>query len=95
MNKRTTNRWWIAVCIIVALFMIFSLAPTSLLAEEQADQVPEWAIDDGNNTQDFEIVAEAGLPSSYDMRAEDLVTPVKNQSPWSTCWSFGGIAAAP
>ena len=34
------------------------------------------------------------MPSRYDMRDEEIVTPVKLQYPWGTCWSFGSIAAA-
>lgn len=36
---------------------------------------------------------EEGLPEKYDLRDEDLVTPVKFQNPWGTCWAFGGVAA--
>ena len=34
-----------------------------------------------------------GLPEKYDLRDEGLVTPVKFQNPWGTCWAFGGTAA--
>ena len=34
------------------------------------------------------------MPSRYDMRDEGIVTPVKLQYPWGTCWAFGSIAAA-
>lgn len=34
------------------------------------------------------------LPEKYDLRDQGLVTPVKDQSPWGTCWSFGTIAAS-
>lgn len=34
------------------------------------------------------------LPGTYDLRDEGVVTPVKNQSPWGTCWGFGAIAAS-
>ena len=33
-------------------------------------------------------------PSGVDLRERGVVTPVKDQSPWGTCWSFGAIAAA-
>ena len=41
------------------------------------------------------IIANAGevLPKKYDLRDDGLVTPVKFQNPWGTCWAFGGIAA--
>ena len=37
------------------------------------------------------------LPSKLDLRNVDgkcYVSPVKNQDPWPTCWSFGAVAAA-
>lgn len=35
---------------------------------------------------------ETAFPSSYDSRKEGLVTPVKNQNPFGTCWAFGMAA---
>ena len=34
------------------------------------------------------------FPASFDLRDKGVVTPVKMQNPWSTCWSFAGTAAA-
>lgn len=34
------------------------------------------------------------LPEKFDLREHGLITPVKDQSPWGTCWSFGTIAAS-
>ncbi len=34
------------------------------------------------------------MPTSFDLRDRGTVTPVKDQSPWGTCWSFGSTAAA-
>ena len=36
----------------------------------------------------------AALPSSYDLRDQGVVTPVKLQNPWGTCWGFSAIAAS-
>ena len=33
------------------------------------------------------------FPSKFDLRKRGTVTPVKDQSPWGTCWSHGTIAA--
>lgn len=33
------------------------------------------------------------LPSKLDLRDRGTVTPVKDQSPWGTCWAFATIAA--
>ncbi|MER2183610.1 MAG: C1 family peptidase, partial [Clostridia bacterium] len=34
------------------------------------------------------------FPEKYDLRDYGLVTPVKVQNPWGTCWSFGTVAAS-
>ncbi len=46
--------------------------------------------------------ASAGLPKSYDLRdpngdgdrSDSVVTPVKLQNPWNTCWAFSSVAAS-
>lgn len=34
------------------------------------------------------------FPEKFDLRQRGVVTPVKSQSPFGTCWSFGTIAAS-
>ena len=31
------------------------------------------------------------LPESFDLREQGLVSPVKNQNPYGTCWAFGAV----
>lgn len=38
--------------------------------------------------------ANESLPSTYDLRDLGVVTPVKDQMPWGTCWGFAAIAAS-
>ena len=52
------------------------------------NQAYSWS--DGNGP----IGLQADLPASYDLRDEGVVTPVKLQSPWGTCWGFSAIAAS-
>ncbi len=41
-----------------------------------------------------ETVDMSGFSASYDLRDSGVVSSVKDQSPWGTCWSFGAIAAS-
>lgn len=54
--------------------------------------------DQGRETyQRMPAVDASALPAKLDLRdfnGKNYVSPVKKQSPWGTCWSFGGIAAA-
>ena len=59
---------------------------------QEEPAVPEWAVDDGNVEDGLH--GEAALPTKYDLRSEGVVTPVKFQNPWGSCWAFGGTAAA-
>ncbi len=91
--KKSGKAWQGALSLFVTLAMAFASVPSIAFAnEEPSDQTPEWAVDDG--THDEAITAQAEIPTAYDMRTEGLVTPVKLQNPWSSCWAFGGIAAA-
>ena len=37
---------------------------------------------------------ENALPVRFDLRDNDVVTPIRTQEPWGSCWAFGSIAAA-
>ena len=78
------------MCGLLAGVMAFAV-PVTASADE--GDVPEWAIDDGGD-EDEGLQAHTDFPTAYDLRNEGVVTPVKKQSPWGSCWSFGAIAAA-
>ena len=92
------------VAVVTSIALAFSLAVAPRVASARGaedelavgtmamDGIPEWAVDDG--ADDFALTAQSALPSKYDLRSDGLVTPVKCQSPWQTCWAFAGIAAA-
>jgi C1A family cysteine protease len=39
-------------------------------------------------------VGAMAFPTSYDLRNYNAVTPIRNQNPWGTCWTFGTIASS-
>ena len=50
-------------------------------------------VDDIYTTLEWDSIADT-FPEKFDLRERGTVTPVKNQSPWGTCWSFATIAAS-
>ena len=67
---------------IAAVFLAFITA-AAYIALGQGSVV---LADDIENNSDF--------PSHFDLRDEGLVSYVKDQDPWGSCWSFGTSAAA-
>lgn len=48
-----------------------------------------------NIYDDFAWKSEADIfPAKLDLRGRGTVTPVKDQTPWGSCWSFGTMAAS-
>ena len=43
--------------------------------------------------QKISAAADGSLPVSYDLRAYGRIPPIKNQSPWGTCWAFGALSS--
>ncbi|MBQ9434484.1 MAG: hypothetical protein IJU26_09745 [Synergistaceae bacterium] len=39
------------------------------------------------------ITAAETLPSKFDLRDENRITPIRSQNPWGTCWTFAAVAA--
>ena len=102
MRKTTKMRRSILSSIVaVAMVSSLSFAPALAYAQQGSQALatgsvsggtPEWAIDDGG--AQGAPPAPAGIPATYDLRSEGLVTPVKCQNPWSSGWAFGGTSAA-
>jgi len=58
------------------------------------DQVDNSVIrgDSGSQAPD-RVIDKSAYPERYDLREFGVVTPVKSQEPFGTCWAFGSIAA--
>ena len=65
------------------------------LETHDADTLPIWSESRWNNVaSQLTPQADEGFPAKFDLRDRGVVTPVKQQSPWGTCWAFGAIAAS-
>ena len=93
--KRDANHPWKRTgrCLaagLLALGLSASLVPGAAAA--QPEDLPEWVGSPVKPTASLQDQKE--LPAKFDLRDRGVVTPVKIQNPWGSCWSFGCIAAA-
>lgn len=71
-------------------------------AEEQLAYVEENGANSGADWSEAQwheapLVSQAdesSFPERFDLRDRGIVTPIKLQNPWGSCWSFGALAAA-
>lgn len=62
--------------------LITSDGNTSMAWEDSSDLMPQGLSQ-----------SRAALPPAYDLRAEGRSTPVKEQAPFGSCWTFGPLSA--
>ena len=66
--------------------------------EMEPDYLPELEVvrmggtDITAGLDDFMTFSNEELPKKFDLRDDGIVTSVKNQNPWGTCWSFATMA---
>lgn len=91
---KSQKRWRKAIASLLSVVAIIVGLASEKPVYAEGD-VPVWARDAGERAEAV-FEAQADLPSSFDLRQSfpNNVTPVRCQSPYSTCWAFGGIAAA-
>lgn len=94
------------ICLLLALLLLVSAvaafaeseAPEALSeAEQDALERLEKVFANTKSTLYTDISWDSiadGFPAHFDLRERGVVTPVKDQNPWSTCWSFGTVAAS-
>lgn len=75
-----------------------NLKPVISSEKDETPEVRNTPLFEGMDTPEAEKLAEESsipvLPVSFDLRDENKVTPVADQNPYGTCWSFGAIASA-
>ena len=95
-----------AVC--MSIMLLFSLGASAYAGKAESGRevtysddlvsIPVPEEDSFGFTDDYTrrkvLTQESDMPSSFSLKDEGYVTPVKLQSPFGTCWAFAAIASA-
>ena len=106
---RRGHRWFGRILPIVVIALAFAcMAPAPAIAEDDMSTIWEDAFDmyeawglcayDAGTECDTSGLPESGKfdlrdPNGDGDRSDSVVTPVKYQSPWGSCWAFATISA--
>lgn len=102
MNKLFTK----AIAAALAIAMLAGTAVTASAEESTFDRVISnlganavKATDLNDNDTDLYTVRDIrtqpdSYPAAFDLRSRNVVTPVRKQDPWGTCWGFSAIGAS-
>ena len=94
----------LAVVLAASMSGVFSTAAYAADADllsawaqaAQSADAPDYQPFTASDTAAVALADDASVteyPKSYDLRDQGVVTPVKFQNPWGTCWGFATIAA--
>ena len=82
----------------VAVWMVIALSATSIVFavsnNGSSDDLSLSFVDGKLNVVADPSEVGTAFPSSFDQRDLGIVTSVKFQNPWGTCWAFAGTSAA-
>jgi len=88
----------IAAVIAVAILLVAAVAAAFVLSnngDKSSDKMDyELVVLSDKNVNLPASAISTDLPASFDQRSQGIVTSVKNQAPWGTCWAFSGTSAA-
>lgn len=82
--------------VVVLVLCLLCAAPAGASAPEYGTGYIDPGFDFPTSTgspDELDRVFSAELPSSYDLRDENRVSPVRDQGKWGTCWAFASLAS--
>lgn len=106
---KATQKMRYVLCVMLSIVLMFSLGALNPLTALATDTTETWdsALDESkkadysaySSTTETTTALQSNTDSAIDQSYFNLcdkgvVTPIKLQSPWNTCWSFSIIAAA-